>query len=643
MDTLKAIAHATTPDKSRRNFLAHLSIGCIGLPLLSSASWLPTQNSSDLHNISNKLLQDWCDALIKYQIDDTTKPHLHGGIICPACARIHGRCGDAIYPMLHMAKHTGDKKYLNAALNLFTWTENNVILPNGAFINDVNVSSWTGITVFSVISLCEALANHGDLLSQSIRDIWLRRLRKATDYVHRTFHIEFSNINYPLTAIYALWIVGELFDDSAYKQHAQKMAAQAHRFFTSKDKLLFGEGGGDRYTISPKGCLPVDLGYNVEESLPALAMYALKANDNALLEVVTQSLKTSMEFMLPDGAWDNSWGTRSFKWSYWGSRTSDGCQPAYALLADKHPSFYNVALSNTKLLAACTHNGLLNGGPHYDTHGIAPCIHHTFAHAKALATILDNNIKYNSNIEIKPLPREITYGIREFADINTWLISTNNWLGTITGYDREYKFKNGHPSGGALSMLYHRQLGPILSSSMNSYQLIESTNMQAHHDPHSFSLTSRLQTKDGKYMNISDLKASITHSQQHHNIVVETHSQLVNGEQKLPSQGTICCDITYTFTPKKTVHIDVSHDTNDELVEFILPIISKSNEIYEVINANSIAIKKAKGTLIIKSNKPIQILPTLDKKKRIFNHVPGMEALPLQITGNNISIELYTI
>ena len=44
-------------------------------------------------------------------------------------------------------------------------------------------------------------------------------------------------------------------------------------------------------------------------------------------------METHLEFMLPDGAWDNSWGTRSFKWTYWGGRTSDGFMGGYYLMA----------------------------------------------------------------------------------------------------------------------------------------------------------------------------------------------------------------------------------------------------------------------------------------------------------------------
>lgn len=51
-----------------------------------------------------------------------------------------------------------------------------------------------------------------------------------------------------------------------------------------------------------------------------MVYYALMAKDTDLLTLVDRSMATHLEFMLPDGAWDNSWGTRSFKWTYWGGR-----------------------------------------------------------------------------------------------------------------------------------------------------------------------------------------------------------------------------------------------------------------------------------------------------------------------------------
>ncbi len=621
----------------------------MGSLLLSTSPLLISCNSSIIHskddlllNTSYIVLKEWCDALLKYQITDKSQKGLYGGLLCPSCSRIHGRCSDAVYPLMYLAKTTGDNKYLNTSIILYNWMEENVSLPDGAWINDVNVSDWVGTTVFTAIALGEALTNHGDLLDNVTRNKWLARLKRAADYIDEHFHIDYSNINYPISASYALSLFGDLFDEQRYKLHAKKLAHQALDFITDKDKLLFGEGEGGHDDKSFKGCYPVDLGYNVEESLPALVLYGLGNKDTKVLEVVKKSLEAHMEFMLPDGGWDNSWGTRNFKWTYWGSRTSDGCQTAYALMADKNPQFYKVAYQNLLLLKNCTSEGLLHGGPHYDTHGVFPCIHHTFCHTKALATILDHGlpIEFEQISTDLKLPREKAYGVKKMNDIQTWLVSNENWKATVTGYDKEYSFKNGHPSGGALSMLWHKNIGPVLTSSMNEYRLIEAPNMQQNYDPNSMTLTARLQTMDGKFMNISDLTASVNYKVANGNVVFEVNSKLVDAEQNSPEKGTINCKFSYIFNDN-SVTIKVYHDfPNHDEIQFVLPIISSRNEKYQLVSEKNMTIHKGGNILNISTNKALKILPVMPGKKRIFNFVPGMEAIPLAISGNEIELKL---
>ena len=44
------------------------------------------------------------DAMLEYQMDDPKHPQLHGAVLCPACHVIHGRCADAVYPLLALAQ-----------------------------------------------------------------------------------------------------------------------------------------------------------------------------------------------------------------------------------------------------------------------------------------------------------------------------------------------------------------------------------------------------------------------------------------------------------------------------------------------------------------------------------------------------------
>src|SRR5258708_36975976 len=115
-------------------------------------------------NLYSEVLRSWCDGLVAHQLTSIRDPAQHGGILCPACALIHGRCGDAVYPLLHVAHGTGDEKYLRAALLMHDWSERTVSRPDGSWANDVTLSSWKGTTGFHAIALAEALHYHGALL-----------------------------------------------------------------------------------------------------------------------------------------------------------------------------------------------------------------------------------------------------------------------------------------------------------------------------------------------------------------------------------------------------------------------------------------------------------------------------------------------
>ena len=81
----------------------------------------------------------------------------------------------------------------------------------------------------------------------------------------------------------------------------------------------------------------MDIGYNLEESLPSFLQYTVKTGNASLKEQVIRVLKRHLLFMLDDGGMDNSFGTRNYKWTYWGSRTSDGCVLGCLLAASGEP------------------------------------------------------------------------------------------------------------------------------------------------------------------------------------------------------------------------------------------------------------------------------------------------------------------
>ena len=350
---------------------------------------------STLRAEAESLLTEWMDTFLTYQSQDP-RPAFNGAVFCPGCMRVHGRIGDAVLPLMYLADRTKDNKYLYAAKRLMAWMEN-IHCPDGGWMNDVNVSDWNGTTVFAAIALYEALHYHGHLLDDSTRNHWKQQLLEAGEFImnHPFIYsrnrkgMRNNNVNYSASATYALQAIGELWNRQDFKDEAHTIAqALKERYFTQQDGFLFGEGP-NIWTATKNGCYPVDLGYNVEESLPNLVYYARMVKDEELLKLVERSMSTHLEFMLPDGAWDNSWGTRSFKWTYWGGRTSDGFMGGYYAMAAQHPEYVTAIGRNISLLRQATHDGLLHGGMHYRESGMRPCIHHTFGHAKALASFLE--------------------------------------------------------------------------------------------------------------------------------------------------------------------------------------------------------------------------------------------------------------
>jgi hypothetical protein len=603
-----------------------------------------------------ELLRVWCDGLIAHQETGIADGGVRGGLVCPACGIIHGRCGDAVYPLLRVARTTGDAKYVRAAVAVHDWSEWQVSRADGSWVNDVTLSSWQGITVFHAIALAEALHHHGELLDGATRKQWISRLARAAKFLDGFISIETGNVNYPVTASYCFALCGQVLGEAKYAERGRGLAHACLEQFTTNG-FLAGEGHPLK-GVTAKGCRAVDLGYNVEESLPALAMYSVLTGDKVVLDQTVKALQTHMEFMLPDGAWDNSWGTRNYKWSWWGSRTSDGCHPAYVLLAEHDARFREVARRNLELMAACTHEGLLYGGPDYFAAGYMPCIHHAFTHAKALATVLDRGGALLESTERAALPRDEAYGLKSFPEIGTRLAAVGDWRATVTENDWEYVEDvqvggggpgGGHATGGALTMLYHRELGPVLTASMTEYKLIEISNQQVFRDGPHMTLTPRIEYVTGEaakvtYTSLSDLQAVVEANDVEPGTVrIFARGRLLTANH----QGVPGGDVRYSFEYRVTAgRVEIlagalAANGAPGTLRFILPVISRSGEAVAQPDAQTVQLTKAKGKLVVRTFAPsgFEAVPT----ERAFNLVPGFECVPLVVgmeVGKGIQVRI---
>lgn len=460
------------------------------------------------YNVYRKLLKEYCDALVSLQ-DGGEDTAFKGGIYCRACKNIHGRCPDAVYGFIVAAKLFDDEKYLRAAKDVFYYGEN-MLCDDGGMYNDAQ-TTWRYTTTFHQTAVIEALRSGAEILDEKTKKDFEKRAEKMAAWLYENLDEKSpANINYATTNGLALALSGNYFSEQKYLDRAKRLIDYATEHIL-KNGLLYGESK-PHDKISEKGCRAVDIGYNVEESVPALVKYAFEVGDEDLKERLVKVVRAHLEFMFPDGGWDNSFGNRNNKWTYWGSRTSDGCAPMFLLLADKDPSFAEAAYRNAEMLCKCSADGFLYGGPHYYKRGEHACTHHTFEHVNSLAFVLEHTDEKYLNPVRTVIPSDGKDFCRYYPEVRTFKLSKGDYLATITDYDFDVFF-SGHATGGTLTALYNKKIGPMIMGSVTDYVLVEPTNMQQVRDRQNHrSLLPRLvKTLGGKeYSSTFYPKASVT-------------------------------------------------------------------------------------------------------------------------------------
>lgn len=562
------------------------------------------------------LLEEWCNGLLNLQTSSLQDSKQDGAIYCEACKCFHGRCFEAMYPFFHMAQKSKDSKWVIAAEKLFLWAEANLSQPDGSYINDENCD-WKGTTVFNTIALADCLIHHNKVIPESLKRNIIKRVEKAAEFLYTCEEINNNNINYPISNALALYECSLVLNNTKYSVKAEQLALLAQEVITANG-LVFGEGV-PRFKKSANGCNAVDIGYNIEETLPSLALYGLLSKNTQALNMAEKSLLSHLNFMANDGAWNNSFGTRNFKWAYWGSRTSDGCALGYLLFAKTQPEFALAAYKNIKLMQECTVNGLLAAGPHYNYAHQLPCVHHTFTHAKMLAAILDRKLcseeLHNVIAPIKQIEKAIYY-----PEINTYLLNDSHMSATVTSYDWEYK-KGGHVSGGTLSFLHHLRAETLLCASTSDYILHEPHNMQAPVNVLHECLALRIENKESSlYSSVYETNAKISFDGK--SISATGFLKNIKGEQLLSN------NLQYKFEYRLKENYAFIKATFKNGV-LICPIISNNNE--------KISLSEDKKELnIFKQNCKVNVLFSSAvelpyNEERIFNLAPGLQALRLDI------------
>jgi len=456
---------------------------------------------------AESLFERWCEGLYANQLRETPRRETHGALMCPACGFLHGRAGDAVYPFVRMWVRTGESRWLSAARDVVEWTERNFVREGGGYVNDQQ-SSWLYTSVFSQIALGRTLLRYGDALPHDVAERWRSAFDRLSVWTMDYFQLQPGpNVNYLAAYCEAMALAWKLSGEDRFRVAAERMARdRVMRCFTH-DGFLFGEGRPLDGKSQERGLHFIDIGYNLEESLPALSAAADMLGDARLAEQVEISAKAHAEFLLPDGAIDNAAGSRSVKWTYYGSRTSDGALPLWAWCARRGVPWGVRAIDRTlRLLSRCTGgDNLLAGGLDYAMAGEPTCIHHTFTHAKALAVLLEEGAP--ESVSPAELPREAEYGHRHVDALDVDLVAVGPWRATFSANDSPKGDRRAMVGGGAPVLVWHMDRGLIAAGTMAKFYWVEAHNMQGQRrDLFERSLAPRIevQADNGDFSNLCD-------------------------------------------------------------------------------------------------------------------------------------------
>jgi len=553
---------------------------------------------------AEQLLLDWGNALIQLQLAQPRFPTLDGGILCPACAGLHGRSTEMVYPLLRLVKMTGEDHFFDAAIRLQNWWRSTEV-PDGEFHQPQANNTTNALS--EAIALAQSLLFHENLLDFATRKIWRKDLQKNVLGLFDKIAADQPNPNdlAPAAAVFAL--AGRVFDEPRFTRKARELARACPNRLTPLQNFLPNQ------VIKPsaKGFFPVDLAETVSVALPGLALYFHLTQDSDILQPLLNLMKTHLHFLLPDGGWDDSWGNRLEDWTYWGQAGRGSSLVACLLLATENAAFSRFASQQLALLRKATHHGFLFPGLHANPEK-APCILSLSSQANSLATILDYGLAPQN-----PAPDFPGTSVDEFPEIRTWKVHSHPWHATLTTADSDKIFT----AGGVLSLVWHARAGLLISTSPVPPDC-------EHPGLNTRWLLPRLEfvLEGTVYRQIHDRNVQINKAATNPDVEFVVYAKLLSPTQQDPPFGEASRKIHYRFSSGRfTISINVGRTIPLPTIRFWLPVVSSGEKITPV-TPKIIEIEKPTGRLQISGNVPL-IIPA----QSIFRPFPGLEALPLAI------------
>jgi hypothetical protein len=390
----------------------------------------------------------------------------------------------------------------------------------------------------------------------------------------------------------------------------------------------------------------VDLGYNIAQSIGMIAMYGKLLPSATHVDRAAALLKTHQTFMYPNGAIDNSWGTRNFKWTLEsGTKTAPGVFFTFGLLTDKDPSFQRGAQLALSFFRdhASDDKGWEVYGPHAANHATStpPSNYSTFARAQSIAVTIELG---PTPLAPGAIPADGKNWFKFFPTVATGVLRTDKIMATVTAYGADITYpRESMARGGSVSALWFEGYGStgfMQVSSQTIYSRIEALHMPI--ETALLPLTPRVETISGTYStNLYDDAAQLSMTQAEA-LVHATATGALKSVTGVASGTTFSW--SYEFgAASYSKELQVSSPANLRIVE---PFVNNAGNTYQVKGTDTFQITAAGGGVwllkVVSSTGPYQLVAG-DRQAQYWSPFPGLDAYPLTINLGPTAGGTYTI
>jgi len=564
------------------------------------------------------------DALLKTQVTDATDSS-YGALRCPESGLFHTRAAEAVYPFAVLFKQTKDRRYLKAAIDLGNWLIRQQE-PGGEWKETPWV--WTGTTADQLLMMSLAYPILEPSLSGAERPSWKKSIEAAAGFLVKTMSPDFATINYCGTTPACLMTTNVIFPNPAYVRKARELS----RMVLSKindDGFIEGEAarvGNVKYGVDP--------GYEMDMTLWGLMLYARLNNDAVVEKAIRKAADSHLNLVFPNGIIDGSWGTRCYKWTTYGSKTADGTQILFSLLAGQDARFRTAAWRNLEYLRTMMKNGLIGSGPQFfEMSKEPPCNYPTFARAKNLALATEFGDKFDG--PLAPLPSEQVGNFRFYPTVNVGYARTENLYVSISGYQYVDLLNWGQgrysqfPSGGSACNIWVKGFGLLQTSSPTRYVRGEVIHMPDIIDTIRC-FTPRIEyTDSGRYYtNLYERSGIMSFQKKRDGSFSSAYAGELKNEKHLP--GGVGYKLNHRIekaSVQKSVELRY-HDASPEIA-IVEPLVYEEGMQVSQVDPNTVRIRYSKKEFLLKIERGNVRIELGREMERYWQPFPTMRCYPI--------------